>query len=132
MWDRRFSEQLWPSDPDPFLAELADALRLGGLSAAVPTVGPITGVYVGPPDQDVAVPRDYDGASRVAATGVYGALFHALLRRGVVIAPSPYEVLFCGLAHGEEELTFALEAAADAASEVAQDIAATRSTARGA
>ena len=29
MWDRRFSEQPWPSEPDPFLVELAGALPPG-------------------------------------------------------------------------------------------------------
>jgi SAM-dependent methyltransferase len=29
MWDRRFSEQSWPSEPDPFLVELASALPPG-------------------------------------------------------------------------------------------------------
>jgi SAM-dependent methyltransferase len=29
MWDRRFSEQSWPTEPDPFLVELASALPPG-------------------------------------------------------------------------------------------------------
>jgi len=29
MWDRRFSEQPWPTEPDPFLVELAAALPPG-------------------------------------------------------------------------------------------------------
>ncbi len=29
MWDRRFAEQPWPSEPDPLLAELAGALPAG-------------------------------------------------------------------------------------------------------
>lgn len=29
MWDRRFAEHPWPSDPDPFLVELADGLPAG-------------------------------------------------------------------------------------------------------
>lgn len=29
MWDRRFSEHAWPSEPDPFLVELADDLPPG-------------------------------------------------------------------------------------------------------
>ena len=115
-----------------FAGELTDAFRAGGLPAAVPTAGPLMGIYVAPPGEDVALPRDYDGASLLAANGVYQALFHALLRRGVMVAPSPYEVLFCGFAHGEEELSFALDAAEAAAREVAKDLGATRSTARGA
>lgn len=29
VWDRRFTEQRWPSDPNPFLIELADPLPAG-------------------------------------------------------------------------------------------------------
>ena len=38
--------------------------------------------------------------------------FHAMLRRGVALAPGPYEVLFPGLAHDEAVLTRVVEAAA--------------------
>ncbi|MGH8980459.1 MAG: hypothetical protein ACRDWE_05480, partial [Acidimicrobiales bacterium] len=102
-----------------FAAGLEAAVRAGGLSAAAPAVGPLMGLYVGPPGEEVAPPADYEGARRLAENGVHKAFFHGLLRRGVVIAPGPYEVLFCGLAHGDEELSFALEAAGDAATEVA-------------
>lgn len=29
MWDRRFAEQSWPAEPDPYLVELAGPLRVG-------------------------------------------------------------------------------------------------------
>jgi glutamate-1-semialdehyde 2,1-aminomutase len=42
-----------------------------------------------------------------------------MLRRGVALAPGPYEVLFPGVAHDEAVLGRVVEAAADAAGEVA-------------
>ncbi len=42
-----------------------------------------------------------DDVRRVVAEGAYPRFFHALLARGVVFAPGPYEVLFPGLAHGD-------------------------------
>ena len=51
--------------------------------------------------------------------GVYGALFHAMLDRGVALAPGPYEVLFPGMAHDDAVLGRVVDAAGDAAAEVA-------------
>ena len=48
--------------------------------------------------------------------------FHAMLRRGVALAPGPYEVLFPGLAHDERVLAQVVEAAAEAAAEVAAGV----------
>ena len=101
-----------------FAADLGAALVGGGLAASTVAVGPLVGLFVGPPGSEVAPPADYEGARALAGNGVYARLFHALLRRGVALAPGPYEVLFPGLAHGERELAVAVEAAADAAAEV--------------
>jgi glutamate-1-semialdehyde 2,1-aminomutase len=106
-----------------FAEALAGALAQGGLSAAVTSVGPLAGVFVGPPQATVEVPSDYDEVRALADNGVYRQLFHALLRRRVFVAPGPYEVLFPGLAHGERELSFAVEAAAEASAEVAENLA---------
>ena len=64
-------------------------------------------------------PADYEGARAVVGDGVYGALFHAMLGRGVALAPGPYEVLFPGMAHDDAVLGRVVEAAGDAAAEVA-------------
>ena len=107
-----------------FAAALADAVRSGGLSAAVPVEGTLAGLYVGPPPgTELEAPADYDGARAIAAGGVYPALFHALLRRGVMVAPGPFEVLFCGLAHDDAALASAVDAAGEAAAEVAAALA---------
>ena len=63
-------------------------------------------------------PSDYDGARALAGNGVYGRFFHAMLRRGVALAPGPYEVMFPGLAHDDALLARVVEAAGEAAAEV--------------
>ncbi len=71
------------------------------------------------PARTAAPPTDYDGAAALAGNGAYARLFHALLRRGVALAPGAYEVLFPGMSHGERELDRVVEEAGEAAAEVA-------------
>lgn len=104
-----------------FAEDLAAAIRQGGLGVHAPAVGPLVGLFVNPPGQKVIPPMNYADVRKVAAGGAYAALFHALLRRGVVVAPGPYEVLFPGMAHDEQLLATAVDAAGDAAVEVAKN-----------
>jgi glutamate-1-semialdehyde 2,1-aminomutase len=106
-----------------FAGALADAVVDGGLAAYTPSVGPLVGLFVGPPGTMIEPPVDYDTAQAVAGNGVYARFFHAMLRRGVALAPGAYEVLFPGMAHGERELSLATEVAAEAAAEVAAELA---------
>ena len=93
-------------------AGLADAIGAAGIPVTVPVVGPLVGLHFS------ATPAvDYDTA-RTTDTGHYGAFFHAMLRRGVAMAPGPYEVAFPGLAHDDAVLDEILAAAHDAALEV--------------
>ncbi len=104
-----------------FAAALSDAVRGGGLSARVALAGTLAGLYVGPqPGDELEVPSDYEGSRALAASGVYAPFFHAMLRRGVMLAPGAFEVLFCGLSHGDQELDLVVEAAGEAATEVAK------------
>jgi glutamate-1-semialdehyde 2,1-aminomutase len=103
-----------------FAKELESAIAGGGLAVAAPTVGPLVGLYVAPAaDGPLVPPTDYLTSRALAGNGVYPRFFHAMLRRGVALAPGPYEVLFPGLAHDDEVLGRVVEAAAGAASEVA-------------
>ncbi len=103
-----------------FAVELAQAIGAGGLGVRTEAVGPLVGLLVGPPGAPPEAPRDFDDVARVVADGAYTPLFHALLRRGVALAPGPYEILFPGLAHGDAELAQVVEAAGEAAAEVAR------------
>jgi glutamate-1-semialdehyde 2,1-aminomutase len=93
-------------------AALADGLRsafaTAGLVAQVPVASTLVGLYLGTP-----APVDYDGA-KATDEKAYAALFHALLDRGVALAPGAYEVLFPGLAHTEDVLAEVAEIAAEA------------------
>ncbi len=103
-----------------FAKDLESALASGGLAAAVPTVGPLVGLFVAPAAAGpLEPPRDYEGSRALAGHGTHAPFFHAMLRRGVALAPGPYEVLFPGLAHDEDVLARVVDAAADAAAEVA-------------
>jgi len=83
------------------------------LTARVPVVGPLFGLYFVPDGSpDVS---DYDGAVASADTGLYARLFREMLARGVALAPGPYEVAFPSLAHGAAEYDRTLDVAAAAA-----------------
>jgi glutamate-1-semialdehyde 2,1-aminomutase len=46
-----------------------------------------------------------------------------MLRRGVALAPGAYEVMFPGLSHDDHVLSLVVDAAGDAAAEVAKELA---------
>jgi glutamate-1-semialdehyde 2,1-aminomutase len=97
-----------------FAAALARALEDGGVPARVPVVGPLMGLFFG------AEPvTDYEEAQASASGGQYAPFFHAMLARGVALAPGPYEAIFPSLAHTEADLARTVEAAAEAAAELA-------------
>jgi glutamate-1-semialdehyde 2,1-aminomutase len=96
-------------------AGLQAALDGAGIVAKVPVEGTLVGLFMG--DE---LPLDYDGARRTD-TATYARLFHALLDRGVALAPGPYEIMFPGLAHGDAVVDEIVATAADAAHAVAAD-----------
>jgi glutamate-1-semialdehyde 2,1-aminomutase len=93
---------------------LQGAFTEGGLPVRVIRVGPLLGLFMG--DE---TPHDFDGAQRTDEAA-YAALFHALLDRGVALAPGAYEALFVWLAHDDEQLDRVVEAAAEAAHDLAR------------
>ena len=101
--------------------ELESAIAGGGLAVAAPAVGPLVGLFLAPASEGpITTPTDYVSAKVLAGNGTYGAFFHAMLRRGVALAPGPYEVLFPGLAHDDAVLARVVEAAGEAAAEVSR------------
>jgi glutamate-1-semialdehyde 2,1-aminomutase len=96
------------------LAEhLRTALGDAGIPAVVPQVSSLVGLFLG--DEP---PTDYDSARRTD-TDRFRRLFHALLERGVAVAPGAYEVLFPGLAHTDAVIDEIGALAADAAAAAA-------------
>ena len=100
-------------------AELfANALRAAvgaHLCVQVPNVGSLVGIFMGP--QPVT---NYDEAKVVNTNGLYAPYFHAVLRRGVAMAPGAYEAMFPSLSHSEDDLLRAAELSGEAAAEVAR------------
>lgn len=97
--------------------ELAPALRRvieeAGFAVQVPSVGPLLGLFFD--DQPV---RNYDDAQRACGNGIYPLFFHALLTRGIAVAPGPYEVLFPSLAHTYDDIERTVDLTAAAINEV--------------
>jgi glutamate-1-semialdehyde 2,1-aminomutase len=110
---------LAPSDYDAlgqrvarFAGALAGAIGGAGLPVQVARVGTLSGLFFS------ATPvRDYDGA-KAADHRAYARFFHAMLERGVFLAPSGYEAMFVSLAHTDDDLERTVEIAAGAARDV--------------
>ncbi len=97
-----------------FATALAEALGRSGHPVQVPVAGPLVGIFF------AAEPvTDFDGAQAAAATGLYAPLFHAMLERGIALAPSPYEVLFPGFAHSDADFDRTVALASEVAAELA-------------
>lgn len=96
-----------------FAAGMTDAFAAAGLDWQVPVVGTLSGIFTGP-----VAPTNYTEAKAGDEQG-YARFFHAMLGRGVALAPGAYEVMFCGMAHTDALLDRVIEAAAGAAIETA-------------
>lgn len=99
------------------VARLADGLHEAisgaGLEVQVPRVGTLTGVFfAGDPVTD-------HERARAADSDRYAAFFRAMLERGEYLAPSAYEAIFVSLAHTDDDVDRTVEAAREAASEIA-------------
>lgn len=92
------------------------AFAAAGLTAVVPRLSTLTGLFFG-----ATAPVDYDSAC-TTDEAMYAAFFHALLDRGVAIAPGAYEVMFCGLGHDDEVLVAIDEAVHAAAMTAARTV----------
>jgi glutamate-1-semialdehyde 2,1-aminomutase len=106
---------------DRLASGLAEALADAGVAACVPSFGTLTSLFVGDGSVSPEPPRDAEQVRAINASGRYGALFHALLARGIALAPGAYEVLFCSFAHDDAAIERTLDAARDAAREMVSD-----------
>jgi glutamate-1-semialdehyde 2,1-aminomutase len=91
---------------------LASAATTAGVDVQVPRVGPLLGLFFA-----AAPVADYDGAKEADGKR-YAHFFHALLERGIYLAPSPFEAIFVTLAHSEADIDTTVKAAAEAFREV--------------
>jgi glutamate-1-semialdehyde 2,1-aminomutase len=87
---------------------LTEAARKAGVPLTVNRVGSmLTGFFCEGPVVD------WNSASR-ADTRRYAAFFHAMLERGIYLAPSQFEAAFVSLAHSDADLDHAARAASEA------------------
>ncbi len=96
-------------------AWLTEVVGEAGLAVQVPVVGTLMGLFF-----SEAAPTDY-ATAKAADSRAYAAFFHAMLDRGVALAPSPFEALFPSLAHTKEELERTADLAAAAARDAARN-----------
>jgi len=97
---------------EEFAAALHDAIAGTGIAVQVPRAGTLSGLFFSPTPV-----RSYADA-QAGDHETYAAFFHAMLDRGVFLAPSSYEVMFVSLAHADADLARTVELAADAAREI--------------
>jgi glutamate-1-semialdehyde 2,1-aminomutase len=90
---------------------LCDGLEAAARDAGVPLhttrVGGMFGMFFSDAPVDT-----YDGAV-ACDTAAFRRFFHAMLERGVFLAPSAFEAGFVSSAHGDEEISRTLEAAGE-------------------
>jgi glutamate-1-semialdehyde 2,1-aminomutase len=96
-----------------FAKSFEEAIGAGGLFGLCPTEGPLMGLYLS--REPFEAPRDFGEAKLLCENGLYRAFFHAMLERGVALAPGAYEILFVSLAHSDDDLTMTVAKAAEAA-----------------
>ena len=89
---------------------LPPVLEEAGYAVQVPVVGPLVGLFFSPTPV-----TNYDEAKTAVDSGHYAPFFHAMLERGVALAPGPYEVLFPSLAHDYNDIDRTIDIASAAA-----------------
>ncbi|QTX32992.1 glutamate-1-semialdehyde 2,1-aminomutase [Aminithiophilus ramosus] len=102
-------------DQSAFFAEgLAEAARSCNLPLSVTRLGSVLGLFF-----SSSVPRNLDEV-RATEGNLYPLFFHAMVRRGHLFAPSPFEATFVSLAHDRSVLESTLGAALEVFSELAE------------
>lgn len=89
-------------------AGMREAAQAAGVPIQIGAAGSMWGFFMA--DQPVT---DYTSAKR-ADTARYARFFHAMLARGVYLAPSQFEAAFVSLAHTDELIERTIAAAAEA------------------
>jgi len=94
---------------------LAEAARGAGIAVTVNRVGSmLTGFFTDGPVTDYASAKRSD-------TARYARYFHAMLERGVFLAPSQFEAAFVSLAHSDRDIAAAAGAAREAMQMLARE-----------
>jgi len=92
---------------------LKEAISTSNLEISTPKVGPLVGIFF-----SNKKPSNFEEVKPIAENGLYPDFFHGMLKRGVALAPGPYEVLFPSLAHTEKLIDETIEIASDVLKEI--------------
>tara|TARA_B100001029_G_scaffold99292_1_gene81670 strand:+ start:1154 stop:2422 length:1269 start_codon:yes stop_codon:yes gene_type:complete len=92
---------------------LSEIFRTAGIEATVPRVGPLLSIFF-----TKSNPINFDQAQSAAENGMYAKFFHGMLKRGVALAPGPYEALFPSLAHTNDVINQTLQVAEQTVAEI--------------
>jgi glutamate-1-semialdehyde 2,1-aminomutase len=93
-------------------AGVQDNLKSLGLSYYTTRVGSMAGLFF--TEKKVTNME----TAKTCDTGLYGRFFHAMLRRGVYLAPSQFEAYFFSTTHGDKEIEHTLKAQRESLEEV--------------
>lgn len=96
-----------------FAQDFEQAIASSGLYGRCPTQGPLMGLFLS--RQPFEAPSNFVDAKALCENGLYRTFFHAMLDRGVALAPGAYEILFVSLAHSTDDLATTVHYAAEAA-----------------
>lgn len=99
-----------------FASALEAAINETGLHCVIPVEGPLMGLYLS--REATTPPQNIEDARRLCDNGLYQPFFHAMLDRGIALAPGSYEIMFVSMAHSDADLDRCISAAAEAAREV--------------
>ncbi|MEX6430729.1 glutamate-1-semialdehyde 2,1-aminomutase [Ferrimicrobium sp.] len=91
---------------------LTKVIEEADLAVQVQRVESLLGIFFA--DEPVT---NYRQAVASVERGIYPYFFHAMLKRGIALAPGPYEVLFPGLAHSVDDVDKTIDVASAAAAE---------------
>lgn len=91
-----------------FVAGLEDMAEKAGLPVTINRMGSMAGIFFRPG------PVETFGDVMASDARRYTVFFHAMLERGVYLAPSPFEAAFISVAHTPEVMERALSAASGA------------------
>ena len=95
---------------------IEDAARSAGVPLQVGQVGSMFGAYfLTAPDMSIT---DYQTAKQYADTERYARYFHAMLERGVYLAPSQYEAGFVSASHSEADIAATIAATEDSLADI--------------
>jgi glutamate-1-semialdehyde 2,1-aminomutase len=93
---------------------MVGALRSSGLTGCVNRVGSLLTLFLG-----VGAVGDAEQARR-ADTKAFARFFHAMLERGIYLAPSQFEAMFVSLAHSDADIDRTVTAARESLAEAAR------------